>query len=146
MKNTWAEGLNPTYETSITPERAHSLLAATMAEAVGGEADLEDKKDLEELEEEFLIKILNKRIEGMKLPISFSPAAKMAILAFCDRPGSVVILLIDCLNAYEGQRVTVPMLVELYSDGFYDEGTLLRYIDDYMKLRKVKWSYVYVQR
>jgi hypothetical protein len=145
VTNTWAENLNPTFQKQISDSRARMLLSATLAEAVGAE-DPEVQKGLEELNEEFLIQILDRRIEVMKLPISFSPAAKLAILALIDRPGSVVVLLIDCLNAYEKLKVTVPLLVELYPEGFYDEPTLERYVEGYMKPRKVKWSDVYLSR
>jgi hypothetical protein len=66
-----------------------------------------------------------------------------ATLAFCDRPGSTVALLIDCLNKYEGQTVTCAMLADLYPSGFYDEPTLMKYVDDYLKTRKVKWAEIY---
>jgi hypothetical protein len=107
-----------------------------MAEAVAEE-------DVPEAEEAFLVQVLNKRIEVHNLPISFSGPAKMAVLALTDRPGSVVALLIDCLNAYEGQKVTVEKLADLYPTGFYDEDTLIRYADQYLKTRKVKWSDLY---
>jgi hypothetical protein len=97
----------------------------------------------EDVDQQFLTRVLQKRIEAFKLPISFSSNARLAVLTLVDRPGSVVVLLIDCLNAYEGQTVTVDMLAELYPIGFYDEVTLSRYIEDFLKQGKVKWSEIY---
>jgi hypothetical protein len=60
-----------------------------------------------------------------------------------DRPGSAIILLIDTLNKYEGQIVTIKMLAELYPMGFYDEASLIKVIDEEIKPRKRKWSEIY---
>lgn len=140
MNRTWAEGLNPTYQKLQSPIQGKMLLAAVMAD---GHPLPGDEDDLKSLDGEFFIQILNKRIEVYKLPISFTPAAKLAVMSLVDRAGSVVALLIDCLNAYEGKAVTAGMLTDLYSEGFYDEDTLMRYVDGYLKTRKVKWSEIY---
>ena len=95
------------------------------------------------VEEHFLVQVLDRRIEAFKLPIKFTVPAKLAVLAYVDRPGGVVTLLIDCLNAYEGKTVDVGMLTDLYPEGFYDEKTLMRYVDDYLKPKKVKWAEIY---
>src|SRR5512137_2310528 len=95
------------------------------------------------IDEQFLVQILNKRIEVHKLPISFSDGAKLCVLALTDRPGSVVALLIDCLTNFEGQTVTSKQLADLYPVGFYDEPTMIRYIDEYLKPKKVKWAEIY---
>jgi hypothetical protein len=102
-----------------------------------------EKKPSPNIDEQFLIQILNKRIEVLKLPISFSDGAKNCILALTDRPGSVMALLVDCLNNFEGQTVTSKELADLYPMGFYDEETMLRYIDEYLKPRKIKWAEIY---
>lgn len=136
IKNTWADGLNPTYAPLSDIRITMVLLAALEDVSVQG-------AEPENVEIQFLIQVLNKRIEVMKLPISFDGPAKTAVLALVDRAGAVVVLLIDCLNAFEGKTVTVNMLMDLYPLGFYDEPTLMRYIDDYMKPRRVKWAEVY---
>jgi hypothetical protein len=135
IENTWAKGLNPKYE-PMNEEQCKVFITAVM---------LEQKKEtsIPEVEGHFFLKILNKRIEAGKLPISFTAPAKMAVLALVDRAGSVVALLIDCLNAFEGKTVTVDDLANLYPTGFYDEPTLMRYIDSYLKHRQVKWSELY---
>ena len=97
----------------------------------------------EELSKLFLAQIINKRIEVMKLPIKFTDHALVAVSAFCDRPGYAVALLVDCLNKYEGQTVDCGMLADLYPMGFYDEPSLMKYVDDYLKPRKVKWAEIY---
>jgi hypothetical protein len=137
MEKTWAEGLNPSYK-AMTDKETIFFIAGTLLEV--RPAPVEQVKFLEE---EFLIKILLKRIEVFKLPISFDTSGKMALLSFVDRPGAVVALLIDCLNAYEGQVINAEKLAGLYPTGFYDEDTLSRYIDSYLKPKKVKWSELY---
>lgn len=140
INNTWAEGLNPIYA-RMDEEHSKIFFIATISEEISKKDGKEEVNP--DVEGQFLIKILNKRIEACKLPIKFNEAAKMAVLALVDRPGSVVALLIDCLNAHEGKTVTVEMLANLYPWGFYDEATLSRYINDYLKPRKIKWAEIY---
>jgi hypothetical protein len=104
-----------------------------------------NKNPAPELPEEasFLSRIVRKRIEAMKLPINFTEYAYIAINLLVDRPGSAIILLIDTLNKYEGQIVTIKMLAELYPMGFYDEASLIKVIDEEIKPRKRKWSEIY---
>jgi hypothetical protein len=95
----------------------------------------------------FLPKIILKRIEGFTLPISFNQFALIALLAFVDVPGTAILLLIDCLNKYEGQVVTVEKLCQLYPNGFYAEEEWIHRIDD-IKLRQqenslLKWEFIY---
>lgn len=87
--------------------------------------------------------IIDKRIEVLKLPIKFTTSAKLAVLALTDNPGKVVALLVDCLNNFEGQEITSREIAELYPVGFYDDATFERYIDEYLKPRKVKWAEIY---
>jgi hypothetical protein len=91
----------------------------------------------------FLLQVLQKRLEAMKLPITFSAPAKLAVLALVDTPGMLVGLLIDCLNAYEGGNVTVEKLSELYPRGFYTQKTFEKYVDHLIKPKKVKWAEIY---
>ena len=129
----WAPGLKPTY-TPLDLERSKLLLLAVM-----NEEQLEGK----EPPPHFFTDVIDRRVEELKLPISFTNGARIAILSLIDRVEAAVVLLVDCLNAYEGRRVTVRMLADLYPTGFYDEETFIRYIDGYMKPRKTRWSEIY---
>jgi len=105
------------------------------------------KDDISEMMKEVnqihLIQILKKRIEVLELPIKFNDYALGAILSFCDRPGAVVLLLIDCLQEYENEEVTVDKLVNLYPFGFYNEQAMIDRIDNEIKTGKSKWSEIY---
>jgi hypothetical protein len=140
IKNTWAEGLNPTYQ-KMSEIQSRMFLAATMTEM--GDSEAHSTLNLEESDALFLSAIVQKRIDVMKLPIKFSGMALVGLNSLVDRPGSAVVLLIDCLNAFEGQTVTMSKLASLYPWGFYDKPTMIRYIDDYMKPRKCKWAEIY---
>jgi hypothetical protein len=135
IENTWAEGLNPKFE-PLDETQCKVFLTATMLE-------LQKTTSIPEVEGHFFLKVLDTRIEARKLPISFTAPAKMAVLALVKQVGGAVALLIDCLNAFEGKTVTVDDLANLYPTGFYDEPTLMRYIDSYLKHRQVKWSELY---
>jgi hypothetical protein len=147
--NKWAKDLNPKY-VPMNETQSELFVMACMAEAMHQPLPPEQEK---KLDEQFFIAVILKRIEAFNLPIKFSAPAKMAILGLVDRVGSAVILLIDCLNAYEGQTVNTGMLANLYPMGFYDEDTRDRYVDEYLKPRdrpdlkhpRVKWSEVYVE-
>ena len=138
-ENTWAKDLNPSFQPMNDSQCRLFLMAAMMGK------NEQQGPAAEEVDKEFLIRVLNTRIEVLKLPITFSLSGKVAVLALCDRPGYVVALLIDCLNAYEGQEVTASMLADLYPTGFYNEETFARYADDYLKApnKKVKWAEIY---
>lgn len=144
VHNTWAEGLNPTYK-AMDPKRAELFVVASFTE-IEAKTKSPSEDVTKAVDGEFLIKILNARIEVMKLPITFSLAGKMAALALTDRPGAMVVLLIDCLNAFEGKTIGPGQLADLYPLGFYDEETLESYVENYMKPRKVKWADVYGSR
>jgi hypothetical protein len=116
------------------------ILAKTMfAEAEGAPVNLKETDP----DYPVLLKILDKRIEVLKLPISFNLYAKIGMLALLDGPGALVTLLIDALNKFEGKEVTVQMLCDLYPFGFYDDKSFEDYVDNYLKTRKVKWSEIY---
>jgi len=103
----------------------------------------------------FLSQIVKKRIEALNLPVRFTPAALVAVNAFCDRPGSAVVLLIDTLNKFcteemyqnwlaktpigEGlspREVKVSDLCNVYPYGFYTEEALEDVIDNTMKAHR----------
>lgn len=90
----------------------------------------------------FLTQIILKRIEVLNLPIRFSKYALIALSAFVRSPGEAVVLLIDCLDKFEGQEVTMEKLVELYPWGFHNEKEFAKRVDEH-KERKHKWSEVY---
>lgn len=52
-------------------------------------------------------------------------------------------VLIDCLQKYEGQTITLNHLAGVYPEGFYDEKSFGTYVDKYIKTRKAKWSKIY---
>lgn len=87
--------------------------------------------------------IIKKRIETANLPISFSDMAYLAIPVFCLVPGHVVLLLIDCLEEFEGKEVTVDKLCMLYPAGFYTQEEFEKIIDNRDEFSKRKWSYLY---
>ena len=97
-----------------------------------------EKSSFDELP--FLSKIVQRRIEVLKLPIKFSPLALIAICCFARVAGEAVVLLIDVLNKYENEIVTVSKLVDLYPAGFYDQPTFESILDN---LKGKKWSEIY---
>lgn len=142
VPNTWAEGLNPTYK-PMDQSQTELFIAATFTEITGKSVSEVTTKAIEG---QGLIRILDLRIEAFKLPITFTLPGKMAALALVSVAGAMVILLIDCLNAFEGKAVGAGELANLYPDGFYDLETLERYANEYMRPRRVKWSDVYMSR
>lgn len=92
------------------------------------------------------LNIVLKRIEVLELPIKFTQTALIATLALARNPGKLVVLLIECLTMYEGKTIDVEKLSHLYPAGFYKEEALADIIDNYMKTRKCKWSWVYGSR
>lgn len=130
------------FKGSVEPldnERMEILTLSLLAEGTGQAIDPKARNN----PNWFLCAIIEKRIEGLKLPIKFTDFALIAHLAFSDRPAKSVIVLIDALTRYEGKTVTAEMLCELYPDGFYTEMAMIDYIDNYLKARKVKWSEIY---
>lgn len=125
--------------TPLSKEQGQILMMALMAEETGSPLDPAMKKD----RNWSLCAIIEKRIEVLKLPIKFTDYALIAHLAFSDRPGKSVMLLIDSLTKYEGQTVTSRMLCDLYPMGFYSDDTATDYIDNHLKKRTVKWSEIY---
>lgn len=91
----------------------------------------------------FNYEIINKRIEALKLPISFTPTAYLAMLCLTGSPGGFVTVLIDALNMFEGECVDVAKLTRLYPYGFYDTESFTKLIDDHLKPHNLKWSEIY---
>ncbi len=117
---------------------------AVMMETSGHKIPIEELRN----EKIFAIEVLMKRIEAMQLPISFTPTGLIAAYALVENnPGRAVVLLIDCLTAFEGKTVTAAMLADLYPYGFYSEETFMKYVDDYLKnvekRSQIKWASIY---
>lgn len=87
--------------------------------------------------------IIHARVEGMKLPIRFTTAALVAASALGTNPGKAVVVLCDCLSAYEGDAVTFEKLTALYPWGFYKDEVFREIVDEWMKTGKHKWAHVY---
>lgn len=124
---------------SMSKDGTEIFIKCVMAEQAGAKIDLHDGS----LEVPFLTDILLKRIEGLKLPIAFTPIAALGINALVNNPGKAICLLVDALNKYEGETVTMEKLSELYPSGFYTEDSFEKYVDEYLKPRKVKWAEIY---
>ena len=105
----------------------------------------QETPDFEVKEEDLhlLGKIIKKRIDVLKLPIKFNNIALLSVTIFCAVPGHAVVLLIDCLNKYENETVTVGKLCELYPMGFYTDKEVQRYVEEEIKTKLKKFSYVY---
>lgn len=126
----------------LSEESTKLLVSLLFIELEGNEEKLKQiEEDSESLS--FLSKIVKVRIEGLNLPIKFTTLALIAVNCFCDRAGAAVLLLIDALNKFDGQTVTVQKLCELYPVGFYNEKTFLDIIDKQIKTKKLKWSDIY---
>jgi hypothetical protein len=92
----------------------------------------------------FPIQIIDKRIEAMNLPISFTGKAKILALILTDgNPGRMVTVLIDALIEHEGEEVDHEKLSLLYPMGFYSDTSFDIYVNDFLKEGKSKWSEIY---
>jgi len=123
----------------LEDDQMKCLATALFAEHEGSPVNLKET----DADYPVLLAIMDKRIKVLELPISFNPYAKIGLLALVNGPGALVALLIDALNKFEGQVVTVQMLCDLYPFGFYDDPSFTDYVDNYLKARKVKWSEIY---
>ena len=113
------------------------LLACLLSEMEGKEIETDDFP--------ILAQIVKKRIEVCELPIKLTSNALVSVTAFCSSPSEAIVLLIDALNTFsKNEIITVHKLSEqLYPFGFYTEKSFEDYIDNYIKLGKVKWSEIY---
>ncbi len=115
------------------------FIQCTLAELSGASIDLEAK----DFEIPFLTQIILQRIKAFSLPIEFTPCAALAINALVNNPGKAIALLVDALNKYRGEVVNMDKLANLYPNGFYTEDSFEKYVDEYLKPRKVKWAEIY---
>ena len=86
---------------------------------------------------------VRKRIEVMKLPISFTSTALFSFAAFTGVVGGYITILIDCLNKFEDKIVTLDDLIDLYPNGWYTEESFGYYVDNHLKKKTFKWAEVY---
>jgi len=91
----------------------------------------------------FLSEIVYKRVTAYSLPINFTLEAYLAISCLAGNPGQAVVVLVDCLNSFEGELVTTTKLVDLYPYGFYNMDTFSNIVDNFMKTKTHKWSNIY---
>lgn len=88
--------------------------------------------------------VVKKRVEMLKLPISFTIGGYLALGVLSNgNPGRAVISLCDCLSEYEGKTVSAKEVADLYPWGFYNEDSLVDIIDNWMKTKKHKWNHIY---
>ncbi len=121
---------------SLSPDETRALLVLSVME-------LRNSPIPEPLYNNFFSQVIQKRIDVLKLPISFTNYAFATIPCFCNVVGEAVVLLIDCLNQYENKIVDIEKLCLLYPEGFYDHETFMQYVDDFIKKEKVNWSQIY---
>jgi len=90
-----------------------------LVKLVMGTADAKTEK-LEKAHKDdypFTSRVVESRVEAMKLPIKFTDAALLAVDIFAKgNPGNAVLFLIDSLNHYEGKTVT------LHDESLQEEG------------------------
>lgn len=127
--------------TPLTTENSHLLVRLLMMER--NNESLPTKVIKNFLDANVAAQILKKRIEVLGLPIKFSDAAYCAISCFCNVPGHVVVLLIDCLEEFENETVTVDKLCMLYPVGFYTDEDFRSIIENKEEFLKRKWAYIY---
>ena len=126
---------------SMSKEATEVFTMAMIGEFKGKRRMVED---LSESDCTFLMNVIQKRIDIMKIPIKFSVSAMIACEALSEGVvGKMVIILVDCLNEYEGQEITVDKVANLYPFGFYNEEVFTDYVDNYLKPRKVNWAHTY---
>jgi len=142
MKSAKTQGFIPKFS-PMTEKQTHNFIGVIMAP---------DDKTIEFLEGDvpFPIQIIQKRIEVMNLPISFTPKALLIALIMTDgNPGKMITVLIDCLDNFlddEENPVEIDddkLSMNLYPWGFYNNDSFQQYVETYLKPRKVKWGHIY---
>ena len=132
----------------LSTEETEMLASLIMADKYDRERTLESKEVETFLRTDFPTQVIKKRIEAMKLPISFSNSAYLATPIFAKVTGAVVILLIDCLMVYGESRKDNPITIEdictrIYPWGKYSPEALEKRIDDIKANPKKDWNYIY---
>lgn len=133
------------------------------------ESIIKNKFQTNSKNEFFFQYVIQKRIDGFRLPLRFTFDSLLALFAFVDRVGAAVFLLIDSLehlcnddDTYENYKVVrVNDLVEMYPWGFYDfdDRNFQEWMNNFVKIKKyinndgipvfenketrIKWAEVY---
>lgn len=102
---------------------------------------------LKGVEDSFLYKIYQKRMEVLKLPLKLSPTALFFLICLCDRVGHVPVFMIDCLELQRDlhkDNLTLDDVVKgLYPWGFYTEEAFINRIDNEIKPGKGEFDSIY---
>lgn len=91
-----------------------------------------------DLDTELLTQTLQYLIQSHKFPIEFSDWALLSIFAYCTTTAHVFILLMDCLDVYQNEIITVKKLRDLYSQGFYSIEAFKYELEN---IQKRKWYF-----
>ena len=129
MKKTATElGFNPIFN-EMTKEETEMMMSVLFGALNGNEPELKES------EKPFAIKMIEKRIEAMKLPIVLKPSAKIAMLILTDgNPGKMNVALIDIITKFEGRTISVNEICEsVYPMGFYSTESSTEYIGLYLR-------------
>lgn len=104
---------------------------------------------IESLDEIPLLQILHKRIVAFKLP-RFEPSAYFVIGLLTDRPGTVIMALIDILNKYDEikpEKINAEFIcMHVYPHGFYTEEAAKKHYYEHRPKEKQtgKYDYLYM--
>ena len=131
------------FTSPMKPAEAKLFAMAVLLEQSSGRALLADTID--ENEKSMAMDVVLKRIKAFDLPIGFTIPGLVALECLAGgNAGSLIVILIDCLNKYEGRMdVSLKDLSDIYPFGFYNDEVFTDYVDNYLKPRKLKWSQIY---
>jgi len=90
----------------------------------------------------FNARVVLRRISSLNLPIAFTLDAYKLIDQLCHEPGRAVVLLIDCLQRYEGRTVDAERIAAMYPNGFH-RADVFRVMVEMLRAGEVKWAEVY---
>lgn len=121
----------------LNKEESTVLMQLILAEQRGASPEIPEE------EMPFTCRIIQKRVEVLKLPVKLTTVGLLATTCFAKNPGQAVTLLIDYLTEFEGQELTVANLCKLYPLGFYTEAAFAKRVDTELKTRKAKWCHIY---
>jgi hypothetical protein len=134
------------FTTPMSQRASELFFMACMLDA----QEMPEKIPVKRIEEDFsfIMKVVLKRVEVLKLPISFTLGGLAALEALSGgNPGRAMVILMDCLTLHSIEDVdglvTSADLAEMYPFGFYNEDTFCDYIDNEVKTGKALWSQIY---
>jgi hypothetical protein len=131
------------FTTPLKEKEAELFAMAVLLEQKTGRTLSADK--IEDKEKSIAMDIIFKRIKAFNLPIGFTIPGIIALECLAGgSPGHLVVILIDCLNKYEDKMdVSLKDLSDIYPFGFYNDTVFGDYVDNYIKEKKIKWSFIY---